>query len=172
MLKFRVSWKSGFSWFLTISRLPGSLFHTFWRAAAQSKWSDRRVSSAGRFASACCAEDVSFYQDALLCSLTSTWQEFLYVLGFDLVACMCFQFCMLSAKGNNSEKLTLSQFISKDKPSNNNFTCHHHFWIGFFISCNGSSWQHSRDLLFWIHFGAALHLSDVRPPRRHMSFTY
>ena len=127
MLKLCMSQKIGFSWFLMISRLPGSLFH------------DRRVSSAGRFASACCAEDVSFYQDALLFSLTSTWQEFLYVLRFDLVACMCLQFCMLSAKGNNSEMLTLSQFISKDKPSNDNFTCHHHFWIGFFISCNGSS---------------------------------
>ena len=53
---FRCPRNCDFPWFLTISELPGMFFHTFRRAAAQSKWSDRRVSSAGRFACACCAE--------------------------------------------------------------------------------------------------------------------
>ena len=53
-----------------------------------------------------------------------------------------------------AEHLKVSHFISKERHSNTNLTCHHHFWIGFFMICNGSSWQLSCVLLFSIAFDA------------------
>ena len=64
-----------------ISGLPGRLFQTFWRAAAQSKCSGRRVSSAGRFAFACCAEDV-FSSSGRKLTQTGMWQVLLHVVRF------------------------------------------------------------------------------------------
>ena len=73
-----------------ISRLPRHLFHTFWRAAAQSKWFAPRLRAAPHFAFACCALRMCiFFCIQSRSSMLLCLSMLLYLWFGRLVMCSC-----------------------------------------------------------------------------------